>query len=200
MGYLLGVDVGSSSTKVGLFGLDGHAVAVSSRSYPTEEPKPGFKEQNPELWWEAVVSAIRDATKDADTGSLLAIGSTGHICSHTFVDAGGKVIRPSLGFQDLRAVTEVEELLSKTSREELALELGVDLPPAANWPLPRLLWFRKMEPATLASARYLIPLLSRNCGSIPVPEADPRCDKGRFPWHRRCENRKNVWSPHEVCC
>jgi xylulokinase len=156
MGYLLGVDVGSSSTKVGLFGLDGHAVAVSSRSYPTEEPKPGFKEQNPELWWEAVVSAIRDATKDAGTSSLLAIGSTGHICSHTFVDAEGTVIRPSLGFQDLRAVTEVDELLSKTTREELAVELGVDLPPAANWPLPRLLWFRKMEPATLASARYLI--------------------------------------------
>ena len=42
--------------------------------------------------------------------------------------------------------------------------------------------------------------LSRNCGSIPAPEAGPRYDKGRFPWHRRCENRKNVWSPHEVCC
>jgi sugar (pentulose or hexulose) kinase len=156
MGYLLGVDVGSSSTKVGLIDLDGHAVAVSSRSYPTEQPKPGFKEQNPELWWEAVVSAIREATKDADTRRLLAIGSTGHICSHTFVDAAGKVIRPALGFQDQRAVTEVEELLSKTTREELAVELGVDLPPAAIWPLPRLLWFRKMEPATLERARYLI--------------------------------------------
>ena len=47
---------------------------------------------------------------------------------------------------------------------------------------------------------FEFPLLSKNCGSIPAPEAGPRCDKGRFPWHRRCENRKNVWSPHEVCC
>ena len=43
-------------------------------------------------------------------------------------------------------------------------------------------------------------LLSKNCGLIPAPEIGPRCDKGRFPWHRRCENHKNVWSPHEVCC
>src|ERR1035441_1322671 len=46
----------------------------------------------------------------------------------------------------------------------------------------------------------LIALLSKNCGLIPAPEAGPRCDKGRFSWHCRCENRKNVWSPHEVCC
>ena len=44
------------------------------------------------------------------------------------------------------------------------------------------------------------PLPSRNCGSIPVPEAGPMCDKARFPWHRRCEIRRNVWLPHEVCC
>jgi sugar (pentulose or hexulose) kinase len=43
MGYLLGVDIGSSSAKVGLIDLDGRALAVSSRSYPTEQPKPGFK-------------------------------------------------------------------------------------------------------------------------------------------------------------
>jgi hypothetical protein len=43
-------------------------------------------------------------------------------------------------------------------------------------------------------------LPSRNCGSIPVPEAGPTCDKARFPWHRRCEIRRNVWLPHEVCC
>src|ERR1700730_8458843 len=43
-------------------------------------------------------------------------------------------------------------------------------------------------------------LPSRNYGSIPVPEAGPTCDKARFPWHRRCEIRRNVWLPHEVCC
>ena len=156
MGYLLGVDVGSSSAKVGLFTLDGHAIAVCRKSYPTEEPKPGYQEQNPELWWQAVVGGIREVTNGVDAKSLLAIGSTGHICSHTFVDAEGKVLRPSLGFQDQRAVAEVEELLAKTTREELALELGVDLPPAANWPLPRLLWFKKMEPASLERARYIL--------------------------------------------
>src|ERR1017187_5144549 len=38
-------------------------------------------------------------------------------------------------------------------------------------------------------------LLSRICGEIPVRGAAPSCDKGQFPWLRRCESRRIVWSP-----
>jgi len=43
-------------------------------------------------------------------------------------------------------------------------------------------------------------LLSRICGLIPVPEGDPTCDIGLFPWLRRCENRRIVCSPLGSCC
>jgi xylulokinase len=156
MGYLLGLDIGSSSVKAGILGLNGRVVAASSHNYPTQEPQPGFKEQHPQLWWEAVVRAIGEVLRGVDAKRLLSIGIAGNICSHTFLDADGKVLRPSLGFQDQRAVAEVEELLSITTREELAQEFGLDLPPAATWPLPRLLWFRKREPAILERTRYLV--------------------------------------------
>jgi len=156
MSYLLGFDVGSSAVKIGILDLNGRTVVACRKGYPTEEPRPGFKEQNPELWWEAVVGAIREVTREIDTGRLLAIGSAGNICSHTFLDERGKLLRPSLGFQDQRAASEVDELLSATTRQELASELGADFPPAATWPLPRLLWFRKNEPAILERTRYLI--------------------------------------------
>ena len=43
-------------------------------------------------------------------------------------------------------------------------------------------------------------LLSRICGEIPVRGAAPSCDKGQFPWLRRCESRRIVWSPLGFCC
>src|ERR1017187_4649470 len=43
-------------------------------------------------------------------------------------------------------------------------------------------------------------LLSRICGEIPVRGAAPSCDKGQFPWLRRCESHRIVWSPLGFCC
>jgi len=39
--------------------LDGKLAAYSSHSNPTHEPQPGFREQDPEHWWQAVVQGIR---------------------------------------------------------------------------------------------------------------------------------------------
>ncbi len=47
-------------------------------------------------------------------------------------------------------------MASLISQEALAVELGIDLPPAPSWPLPRLMWFRNHEPATLEKASYLV--------------------------------------------
>lgn len=156
MEYVLGIDVGSSSTKVGLFSLDGAAVAIAGRAYPTHELLPGHKEQEPELWWRAAVSSIRKVTASVRRERIRGIAAAGHISSLTFVDASGAPLRPAVGFQDLRAVREVEEIRGAFSRGELLRHLGIDLPPAATWPLPRLLWFRKNEPRTLETAYRLL--------------------------------------------
>ena len=69
---------------------------------------------------------------------------------------------------------------------------------AVHRPLKTLAITMARDNARAHALFFALP--SRNCGSIPVPEAGPMCDKARFPWHRRCEIRRNVWLPHEVCC
>lgn len=156
MEYVLGLDIGSSAAKVGLFTPDGEAVAVATRCYPTSEPLPGYKEQDPELWWAAAADGIRQVSRRVSPARIVALGAAGHISSFTFVDETGALLRPALGFQDQRALMELEELCRMFTREELALHLGIDLPPAATWPLPKLMWFQKHETATLDKARCLL--------------------------------------------
>ena len=156
MEYVIGLDIGSSSAKVGLFTLDGESVAISRRCYPTHEPFPGYKEQDPETWWAAVCDGLREVTRGIGGDEVVALGATGHISSFTFVDRAGAPLRPAVGFQDQRALAELEELYACFSREELAAHLGIDLPPAATWPLPKLLWFKKHEPEMMEAAHHVL--------------------------------------------
>ena len=142
--------------KVGLFDEAGKALATASYSYGTAEPRPGYKEQDPSDWWSSVKKGIHQVLGEVKNASVLAIGATGCISSLTFVDAEGNYLRPSIAFQDQRAVEEVGEIREKFSRAELAESLGIDLPPAPTWPLPRLLWMRKHEPEVLDRTRYLL--------------------------------------------
>jgi sugar (pentulose or hexulose) kinase len=153
---LLGLDIGSSAVKVGLFDEAGTALATASYAYSTAEPRPGFKEQNPEDWWTGVKKGIHQVLGEVEDVTVVAVGATGCISSLTFVDGEGNVLRPSIAFQDQRAVEEVAEIQQEFSRGELAELLGIDLPPAPNWPLPRLLRMRKHEPEVLERTRYLL--------------------------------------------
>jgi sugar (pentulose or hexulose) kinase/mannitol-1-phosphate/altronate dehydrogenase len=171
---ILAVDVGSSAAKVGLLNESGQVLAVGSYPYPTAEPLRGYKEQDPHDWWNAVRAGIRHVLSVVPDASVLAVGVTGYICSLTFVGSRGTPVRRSIGFQDQRASEEVIELYNTFSRSELAGMLGIDLPPSATWPLPRLLWIKKHEIDVLNRTRYLLQAkdyinlkLTGNVGSDP---------------------------------
>lgn len=56
--YLLGIDIGTSACKIAVFTKDGTVKATGTGDYQVYYPHPGWAEQNPEEWWEAVCNAI----------------------------------------------------------------------------------------------------------------------------------------------
>ena len=57
---LLGIDIGTSACKLVVFAPDGAALASRTVAYPTQYPKPGYVEQNPDDWWNAVCRGLND--------------------------------------------------------------------------------------------------------------------------------------------
>ena len=51
---LLGIDIGTSACKAAVFTLDGQVAAQCSEEYEVFYPQPGWAEQNPDDWWNAV--------------------------------------------------------------------------------------------------------------------------------------------------
>ena len=51
---LLGIDIGTSACKVALFNRRGEVLSQSNKGYPLYYPQPGWVEQDPDEWWEAI--------------------------------------------------------------------------------------------------------------------------------------------------
>jgi sugar (pentulose or hexulose) kinase len=78
--YLLGLDVGSSSVKAALVDVDsGKTVSVAQSpqdEMPMSAPKPGWAEQDPDMWWSNAKESFRLAASKAsvNTKDIVAIG------------------------------------------------------------------------------------------------------------------------------
>ena len=136
--------------------MGGEVLATSSQPHASVEPRPGYREHNPCDWWDAACICTRKVLDAAPGASVRGVGITGFIASLTFLDSEGSPVRPSIGFQDQRALEEMNLLYHTFTRAELATMLAIDLPPAPSWPLPRLLWMRRHEPKLLERTRYLL--------------------------------------------
>ena len=60
MSVTLGIDIGTSGTKTIAIDESGAILASSSAEYPCEHPKPGWSEQDPDLWWRATAKTVRE--------------------------------------------------------------------------------------------------------------------------------------------
>lgn len=143
---LLGIDIGTSSCKVALFRPDGTVAAQENREYNIYYPRPGWVEQNPEEWWEAVRGAL-GAMKES-VGSLFAeiagIGMDGQGWSAIAVDSGGSVLCDSPIWMDTRAAGICGEWNERIGKDRI---FGISGNPLeAAYTLPKILWLKKNRP------------------------------------------------------
>src|SRR5919202_1897064 len=155
---LIGLDVGTTSCKAGLFDTRGRLLALAAAPYPLERPRPGYVEQDPEQYWAAAVRCLRDllASPAADTGRLAALCACGEAPKLGLLDQDLRPVRPAILWQDTRAAAEAQRLARDPGTETLAEWLGLRWPVDASLPLARFLWLREHEPQTLGRVAAIL--------------------------------------------
>src|SRR5512139_3494023 len=118
MQYLLGIDIGGTGAKAGVFTLEGQAIGSGYAEYSMISHVPGQAELDAEDWWQCTVSAIRQATQTIDTQDILAIG-VGCTNGLIAIDRAGRPIRPAIMLWDQRALPEVERIRQKLDSQEV---------------------------------------------------------------------------------
>ena len=155
---LLGIDVGTTSTKAVLFDCQGVEMArASSSPYHNLTPKTGWVEQDPEEIWAALLDTIRSVTREAGNGvNILALSMAVQSGSLVITNADGEPLCPLVTWLDGRAEEVVNDWHTKGHQDWVKPLSGWSLYPSLC--LPTIAWFKKNEPEIFASAGKFLSL------------------------------------------
>ncbi len=155
---LMGLDLGTTAVKVGVFDADsGETLGVTRAEYTPVAPHPDWLELDAREYWRAAVDATRAARAQAGGARVVGIGLSSQ--GQTFVPLDGRrrPLRPAIVWLDTRAEEQARRLSAMFDADELRRRRGV---PAFNAidSAPKMLWLREHEPETWAATRHLVML------------------------------------------
>ena len=143
---ILAHDLGTSGNKATLYRADGTLVASCVHEYPTSYPQPGFVEQDPEDWWNAVCASTRELLEKTGMRPerIAAVSFSAQMMGCLPVDREGNPLRPMIIWADTRAVEEERWMV-----ERIGMERGYEITGhrlSASYSAAKLLWVRRREP------------------------------------------------------
>ena len=90
--YYIGIDLGTSAVKLLLVDQNGSIACSVTKEYPLSFPRPGWSEQNPLDWWNAVKSGVRELIRSVPAEEIRAIGCGGQMHGLVILDKDDNVI------------------------------------------------------------------------------------------------------------
>ena len=176
MSHVLGLDVSTTATKAVLLDAEGTVHAASSSGYTFETPQPLWSEQDPQLWWDGTITAIRGAlaASGVEGDDVEAVGLAGQMHGLVALDRHDEVLRPAILWNDQRTEAECDEIRETIGRDRLIAVTGNDA--LAGFTAPKLMWVRRHEPDVWSRiAHILLPkdlVRLRLTGDHAVDRAD----------------------------
>lgn len=195
---VIGIDVGTSSSKGVLTDAEGRILATATRPRATSlsMPVPGWAEMDAEaVWWGDVVALARELVPQAGPEGVAAVTVSGIGPCLLLTDGAGSPLRPAILYGiDMRATAEITELNERLGPEELLARGGTPLTTQAVG--PKALWLQRNEPEVWArAARWFSAssfaafrltgeyILDHHTASQAVPLYDLDAEDWYRPWY-----------------
>src|SRR5437763_348183 len=160
----IGIDVGTSSARAGIFDEKGSLLASARHPITVWHEAGGIVEQSSSEIWGACAAAVRTAMEEAElapsavrgvgfdaTCSLVGLDPTGGPLT---VSGSGDERRNVIVWMDHRAVAEAREV--NDTRDDVLRYVGGSISPEME--IPKLLWLKRHLPSTYRSAGHFFDL------------------------------------------
>ena len=148
---VIGVDVGSSGTCAQAIDDSGTLLASAYRSYDVSYVQPGWADQDPEAWINAVVETVSEARAAVSGRRISAIGFGSQLDGLVALDDAGKALRPALIWMDKRAGQECDELAKGLDLGWLRKTSGCNLD--AGHVAAKIVWLQRHKPEVFGATR-----------------------------------------------
>lgn len=142
---VLGVDLGTTATKVVAAGVDGRLHALVERQYPLTTGPHGEATQDADEVLAAVHAALVECTESCSDGEVAAVSFSAAMHTLLPLDADGRPLGPALSWADHRAAGLARKLRAPGGpAAELHRATGTPVHPMS--PLVKVAWFAEHEP------------------------------------------------------
>ncbi len=151
---LLGIDLGTSGCKAGVFGLDGVCLAQAYRAYDMLHPRPGWSELDTAAVWGHTRAVIAEVAAQArhDPVTALSVSSFGE--AFVPVTRDRQILDNSILCIDERGREHIDRLRATIGRERFYAINPNLLGP--NYSMPKLLWLREHRPEVYRRADFFL--------------------------------------------
>lgn len=151
----IGIDLGTSATKILLMDRFGKVIKTINREYPLYFVKETWIEQNPNDWYKEIIKGLKEIIKGYED-KIKAISFSGQMHGLIILDKDDKVIRPAILWCDQRTEKECEFLNNEFGKKKLLKHTGnIAL---TGFTLPKILWLKNNEPDNfLKISKVMLP-------------------------------------------
>jgi gluconokinase len=151
--YILGIDIGTGSTKAVAVTLTGESLGVTQQHYPISIPQPGYSEQDPLVIWDAFVKCFQEIVFKIGYAPV-AVSFSSAMHSIIPVDEAGLPLAPMITWADSRSEDIALKLRESVQAEEIYRITGTAI--HAMSPLCKLIWLRENNPVLFSQTHHFI--------------------------------------------
>ncbi|WP_068345783.1 FGGY-family carbohydrate kinase [Kosmotoga arenicorallina] len=156
MDLLIGIDIGTSSTKAIVTDESGREITSASASYSINTPKPLWAECDAQIWLNAVLNVMKDLSKKVDTSEVRAIAISGlYGGAGVPLDSEMNPVYPTLIWMDKRAIEQTEWVKINIGVEKLFEITGNTVDPYFGF--TKMMWIHDNEPDIWKKIALFLP-------------------------------------------
>ncbi|WP_433582459.1 gluconokinase [Paenibacillus amylolyticus] len=144
--YMIGIDIGTTSTKSVLFTEQGSVVSTSTQEYPLYTPAPDVAEQDPEEIVQAALRSVRGVMDQSGVAAEQILFVSCSSAMHSVIAMGqdNTPLTRCITWADNRSAAFSAQLQENGLGHRIYLRTGTPIHPMS--PLTKLMWLRHDEP------------------------------------------------------
>lgn len=158
MEYIIGVDIGTTSTKSVLYDMKGKVLAYANVGYKLYQDIPDMAEEDPEDIFEAVLNVMGQVIRKSkvNTESIKGVSFSSAMHSLILMDQNDHPLTRAITWADNRAAKYSEELKKNGIGSQIYAKTGTPIHPMA--PLSKIIWLRHEKPELFKETKKFIDL------------------------------------------
>ena len=155
--YFLGIDLGTTGTKIILMREDGKVIDKNYVEYEILSPESGYAEQNPLDWWQGLQKISQEmlGRNQDKVDQIVGVGIDGQMHTHVYLDQNYQLLRNAITWMDQRSKEIVENINAEAKLKEKIFK-ATSNSLTTTYTAPNVKWVQKNQKEIYQNTKYIL--------------------------------------------